>query len=799
MYFRLFMGVPSKTTRIALWVILLIAQVTLHSCKKISSGKSGSSRSDSGIPDLTTTVTTSVSGFITDYSGTPLSGAQVSFGNGTAVADQFGYFEINNVSAVQDAAVVTAVMPGYYMGIKTFEASSHHSEFIRMILITTGTHSGTIDALQGGTFTSSDGGWEFTLMIPPNAVINAATNNPYNGSIYISAEWIPPQDPFLYYLAPGDLRGLDSAGIERLLSVHAIEFLEIKGGSGETLKLAPGKNATVTSYFSSGSSGGEPPTIPLWSFDPTLGLWKEEGVAANSGASFSGETKDLSFLCFAQPLNFVHITGTIISPSGIPLPYEAVNVISTPSDLNDLTTFSDSTGYFSGIIPASSSIGVIIPGVATSASGNSAFFKQVVVGSTDISLGNVMIPLQYVSSATGTITSCSGNMVKDGDVIMKESRYNAFGWYHFSAPGTGSFAVNFIYTNPPATFDSLLFLSEEKSTGETGNPVVIIPDPGSNNLGNLSTCGTSGQVNFSFTLLTSSGAPVPQIWASVVNVSNPADTLWFLTDSSGYAHGRLSENSNFIVNIAGSRTCGNSLYSKSFSTSMSNLSLGDINVSGLSMATMTGTVTDCNGSTVTSGYLLVDKDSYRINVPLTTSGTFSFTTIVCNTVDSEIVSIIPVDAITQQAGYAVTIPIKAGNNSTGALPACVTADVTGQYINYSVDGTNYSYTSPPDTILQTSDFNTYITNIGASANLPYWEVGMIFYNNGIGIGSSQDLDGFSCPQLQSSIIPPINVSITEYDPVGGYIAGYFTGKVEKSSTDTSAYTVHCTFRVKRYQ
>ena len=232
---------------------------------------------------------------------------------------------------------------------------------------------------------------------------------------------------------------------------------------------------------------------------------------------------------------------------------------------------------------------------------------------------------------------------------------------------------------------------------------------------------------------------------------------------------------------------------------MSNLSLGNIVVTGLAIANVTGTVLDCNGLAVTSGYLLVDKDSYRLNIPVSNTGTFAFSTNVCNTTTSDPISIIPVNGTTGQAGKSVMIPITAGNNTAGTLRACVTADLTQQYINYSVDGSNYSYSAPTDIISQLSDFNTHFTYISASAQGNIEDVSMAFYNNGIGIGSSNVLDGFQCPQLQWSIVPPIYISITEYGPVGGYLSGYFAGKVEKSSTDTTAHDVICSFRVKRYQ
>ncbi len=131
------------------------------------------------------------------------------------------------------------------------------------------------------------------------------------------------------------------------------------------------------------------------------------------------------------------------------------------------------------------------------------------------------------------------------------------------------------------------------------------------------------------------------------------------------------------------------------------------------------------------------------------------------------------------------------------LQACVTADLTKQYINYSVDGTNYSYSSPTVTISQSADPYSAFNYILASSQPGDREVFISFLNSGKGVGSLNDLDEFHCPQLQWSIIPPISVSLTEYGPVGGYISGYFAGRVEQSQTDTIGHAVVCSFRVKR--
>lgn len=52
------------------------------------------------LPDLTSLVRSSVSGFITDEDNSPVEAASVSMGGNTVTTDSDGYFEIKNVDVV---------------------------------------------------------------------------------------------------------------------------------------------------------------------------------------------------------------------------------------------------------------------------------------------------------------------------------------------------------------------------------------------------------------------------------------------------------------------------------------------------------------------------------------------------------------------------------------------------------------------------------------------------------------------------------------------------------------------------
>ena len=137
------------------------------------------------------------------------------------------------------------------------------------------------------------------------------------------------------------------------------------------------------------------------------------------------------------------------------------------------------------------------------------------------------------------------------------------------------------------------------------------------------------------------------------------------------------------------------------------------------------------------------------------------------------------------------------------MTAC---DVSSQqFINYTVNGINYAYTTPVDSVYQyAKPQNTPPTMvIGAFAltSNTTQQLGIVFPQNGIVINSTHNLSQFSVPQIgnPSTIASPITVKITEYGMVDQYIAGNFSGTITGAAPGNVAYIVTCSFRVKRSQ
>lgn len=584
-------------------ILPVMAILLFASCQKEVSGDGSNTVV---MPDFETKVVSSVSGFVTDENDAPVTGASVSAGTGSGTTDEYGFFEIKNTQVVKSAAVVTVNKPGYFKGIKTYMAESGKSAFFRIKMIPKSI-AGNVPAATGGIVTLTNG---LSISFPADAVVNASTNAPYSGNINVAAHWISPTATDLNLEMPGDLRGISTDGSLKTLTTYGMVAVELTGASGELLQIATGKKATLTMPIPSAILSNAPATIPLWSFDETKGLWKEEGQAVKSGSNYVGDVSHFSFWNCDVPANYVQFNCTVKNSDGIPI--------------------------------------------------SQALVKISVVGNT-------------------------------------------------------------------------------------------------NNAG------------------------------------------YGYTDSSGYVGGAIPANTQLLLEIFPGYFCNTPIYSQNFSSGNTNMSLGVIIVNfSQGLATVSGTVTNCTGNPVTNGFIISQIDNYYYRYALSNTGSFSFTSVLCNNTANAV--FIAEDLTSMQQSAPLTQTLVPGANAIGNIQACGTS--IQQFISYTIDGgTPIEFIYPTDSLGHYGNGSTASNTIYGSRNAPTPQtfVNFSFTNAGIGVGSVQALELFGSSEIgtQTSQLTSINVNITEYGAVGEFIAGNFTGIVVVPGTPPVNKTIACTFRVRR--
>ena len=490
---------------IAFSITAIVAlSVFLYACQKELNGNSLSQQA----PDLTKKVFSSVSGFVTDENDGAVNGAVVSMGGTNTTTDKYGFFEINNVPVVEEAAVVTVVQPAYFKGIKTYIATAGKSAFFRIKLIPKFI-AGAIDAAAGGNITLSTG---LTISFPANAIVNAATNSAYTGNVNVAAKWIDPVSDELNRIMPGDLRGLDSLGNAKLLTTYGMAAVELTGGAGELLQITAGKKATLTIPLPAGIATSAPATIPLWYFDETTGLWKQEGMAVKSGNNYVGQVGHFSYWNCDVPANYIRFNCTITNAKGVPVQNVLVKISVVGNPQSAGRGYTDSAGYTGGAIPNNAKL--LLEVFSEFNCSTPLYSQNFTTTNADVALGNLKVPNASIADIAGDIVDCNNAPVNNGYVIMNKTGTNYR--YRVGKNGAFSFSTPLCLGNTPITFSA-----EDYNTFQGSKPIPVTLVQGTNFIGYLNACGITIQefINYSVNG-TSYFISAPDVAQSSANLPN---------------------------------------------------------------------------------------------------------------------------------------------------------------------------------------------------------------------------------------------------------------------------------------
>lgn len=253
-------------------LIIIMVVIILVACRKHNDIQSG-----------TGTGNGSVQGVITDLNNSPVSNATVTGGTATATTDASGKFALSKVQFSSNAIVVTVTKTGFFEGAKKFTATNNavSNAVIQLIAKTV---SGTIAAATGGNVNIQGGG---SINFTPGFV-TASNGNAYTGDVSVSARYLDPTDANFASYMPGNINAVSVNNQPGTLQSVGVVAVELNDGAGNKLQLANGKTATIIIPIPSALTGISSSLMPLWYFDVTDGVWKQEGVATRQGNDYVG-------------------------------------------------------------------------------------------------------------------------------------------------------------------------------------------------------------------------------------------------------------------------------------------------------------------------------------------------------------------------------------------------------------------------------------------------------------------------------------------------------------------------------
>jgi Carboxypeptidase regulatory-like domain len=310
-------------------------------------------------------------------------------------------------------------------------------------------------------------------------------------------------------------------------------------------------------------------------------------------------------------------------------------------------------------------------------------------------------------------------------------------------------------------------------------------------------CDVSSQTVFlEMTIVTAEG-PLSHVQVKLTR-PNGASSYGF-TDSSGHVGGLVPKNEALTLEVL--NTCNQAIYTQNVGPFSANTNLGTITVTIAPINTLqiTGSAVNCSNQPVTSGNVLVYFEGHLYNRPIN-NGNFSLTITRCSN-STAAVEVVAVDNVAnQQSNSPWTGSASTGTVNTGTISACGVSSVG--FINYTVDGTNYSLSTatPGDSITNygsgTSGTNQTATGVsGFRISQPNMKIN--FSTQGAAVGTFP-LQYLLVNQYDSiSLVTPFNINITTYGAPGQFIEGNFTGQI-REILNNNLHTVSATFRVRRH-
>lgn len=313
-------------------------------------------------------------------------------------------------------------------------------------------------------------------------------------------------------------------------------------------------------------------------------------------------------------------------------------------------------------------------------------------------------------------------------------------------------------------------------------------------------CDVSAQsIRISMTIKDGGGLPIVHAPVKITRSGSSGwqTTGWGWTDSLGQVGGIVPPNESLLVEVLD--PCGNVVYSQTVPPLSQTTDLGIITVSGSTsnVVKLIGKLVDCNSIGVSNGYAIITSNNIVRYAATDANGNFEVSFISC-TGTTTTALVLGIDQTSQQQSTATTVTVTAPATTIPNITACGTS--SAQFINYTLDGTNYTITSANNDSLiayfntQGGSANTGI-NIMGNQNPP--GTANIYFTiptaSGVGtfpVGILQ-VENFGNTVLTS----PFNANVTGFaSAVGDFYVGSFSGQFTDSSV---THTISSSFRVRK--
>ena len=394
-------------------------------------------------------------GVVYNTAGEPVQGASVSSGTETTVTDGNGFFTFSKVQVANGRTVVAFKKDGYFDVVRSFDFAD--TDNWQVVLVRKGnggnTAQATYPASQPKEFNFNGG----SVKLPGGQYVDK-DGKPYTGNVTTDVLFLDPNDKDFADIMPGgDLAAKSNDGsgdVDQLISYGMVSVTP-KDANGDELKFSDGTPAIITITPETGLRDD----IPSWVFNPTTGLWEQEGTSEKQGDSYVLTVSNVKWVNLDYPAKRCYMQGKVKDESGAVVQGVRVHV-------GQVYATTDNNGYYKTFVPINTAMKIKVE--ASDYSNYSPVTEQIVKSGTAGSYTTCDITLPTLKKVKGTVVSH----------LAPNNRYSMWLTYNHKttaitlSDANGSFGIRtpYNYTGTAAlnirTFDGSVFTKNINITGE---------------------------------------------------------------------------------------------------------------------------------------------------------------------------------------------------------------------------------------------------------------------------------------------------------------------------------------------
>lgn len=366
-------------------------------------------------------VQTTFIGRVTDANGNAVSGATATVGTLSTTTDNNGVFRLEKAPVNSSRAKITIQKNGYWTNIRTLFVNKEATYNLRFTLLPE-TVIANFNSANGANLNVSNASLRF------DAGSISRDGQAYNGTVVVTGAYLDPEADNLLDVVPGALRGLRSNGEEELLQTFGMVGIRLSDPSGNPLQIAAGKTVEMTAIIPSGLLAQAPDEVPMWHFDETEGLWKEEGVATKTGNQYKASVSHFSWWNYDASAPAILLSGRVVDQNGNPI--SQAHVWACPETISAGVGCGhgspDVAGNFSGLAPKGVLLRIEIYTQDNSLAPCNNIIHSQLAGpfNADTDLGIIVVNLGALPGSlanapvSGRILDCNGQPVANGYAIV---------------------------------------------------------------------------------------------------------------------------------------------------------------------------------------------------------------------------------------------------------------------------------------------------------------------------------------------------------------------------------------------